>query len=196
MNRARVGPCIGPNPGARRSRVGDPARPCNAELALCRGLPGGPGYPRAVGRVAPLAQVRDMGGAPRLAHGPWPPRRGHDSYLHKLLYLEFGTCILSLVLLQEQDSARLWSLWAKAGAVGNAQRCPRQVRRCAAGASSTNPPPASVWRCSSASSGDEPVVDPVTELGAQRQSLIGSPNGCLGASVAPVQFACSTRMGV
>ena len=178
-----------------------------------------PGWPRAVGKAEPghkrsirtvcawrrpvplplarrAAHVADLGKRRNTAHGPWPPRRGHDSYLHKLLYLEFGTCILSLVLLQEQDSARLWSLWAKAGAVGNAQRCPRQVRRCAAGASSTNPPPASVWRCSSASSGDEPVVDPVTELGAQRQSLIGSPNGCLGASVAPVQFACSTRMGV
>jgi len=90
-----------------------------------------------------------------------------------------------------------WSLWAKAGAVGNAQRCPRQARRCAAGASSANPQPASVWRCSSAASWDEPFVDPVPELGAQRQSLIGSPNGCLGASgVNPVQLACFTRMGV
>jgi hypothetical protein len=36
---------------------------------------------------------------------------------------------------------RLWSLWAKVSAVGNAQRCPRQARRCAEGASSTNPQP-------------------------------------------------------
>jgi len=196
MNRARAGvakgrgqgaprrPCRGPGQAAQHGPrpLGTPAQrvgPCIGPTRCCKASPGA--RPGCALRLD-LALCRGL--------------RGHDSYLHKLLYLEFGTCILSLVLLQEQDSARLWSLWAKAGAVGNAQRCPRQVRRCAAGASSTNPPPASVWRCSSASSGDEPVVDPVTELGAQRQSLIGSPNGCLGASVAPVQFACSTRMGV
>ncbi len=27
---------------------------------------------------------------------------------------------------------RLWSLWAKVDAVGNARRCPRQARRCGA----------------------------------------------------------------
>lgn len=42
-----------------------------------------------------------------------------------------------------------------------------------------------------------PFVDPAAELGAQRQFLIGSPNGCLGAlGFIPVQFACFTRMGV
>lgn len=44
---------------------------------------------------------------------------------------------------------RLWSLWAKRGAVGNAQRFPRQAARFAAGELSTNPQPRKRFRCDS-----------------------------------------------
>ncbi len=45
----------------------------------------------------------------------------------------------------------LWSLWAKAGAVGNTQCFPRQVSRFAAGKLSTNPQSPSWFRCTSSS---------------------------------------------
>src|SRR5258706_11425942 len=109
------------------------------------------------------------------------------------------SCILNSVLYWTQDSARLWSLWAKAVAVGNAQRCPRQGWRCAAGASSTNPQPGlGLAAAARRPLGTKAFVDPATQLGAQLPiSLIGSPNGCLGAGeFAPVQLACLTRMGV
>ncbi len=44
-------------------------------------------------------------------------------------------------LLFIEHSRWLWSLWSKGCAVGNSKSCPRQVPRCAAGASSTNPQP-------------------------------------------------------
>jgi hypothetical protein len=54
-----------------------------------------------------------------------------------------------------------------------------------------------VWRCSSTRTCDGLVLDHVAEHRAQRQSLIGSPNGCLGAGgFGRLQLACSTRMGV
>ena len=93
MNRARVKSQNGPNQGARRSRGRAPAKPCNAEWARSGASPGatkgpfqipGPGYPRALGCVATLARAASPGRASRLAQGPWPPRRGHDSYVHKL----------------------------------------------------------------------------------------------------------------
>ena len=83
-----------------------------------------------------------------------------------------ASCILDFVHLIEHSSRWLWSLWAKAGAVGNAQRCPRQARRCAAGASSTNPQPASVWRrSSSASGGGLPTPRLSSECGAISSSV-------------------------
>jgi hypothetical protein len=54
-----------------------------------------------------------------------------------------------------------------------------------------------VWRCSSTCPCDEVSFGLVPERGAQRQSLIGSPNGCLGAGAScRLQLASSTRMGV
>jgi transposase len=78
-------------------------------------------------------------------------------------------------------------LWAKVGAVGNAQRCPRQARRCAAGASSTNPQPASVWRCSSAASWDESLVDPASGGLERRAATELAARGVRVAAVNPRQ---------
>ena len=57
MNGTRVRPQSGPNLGANRSRVGYPARICNDEWASFGASPYGPGYPRALGRVALLAKA-------------------------------------------------------------------------------------------------------------------------------------------
>ena len=93
LNRARVRPRNGPNQGARRSRGWAPAKPCNAEWSRSGASPRatkgpfqipGPGYPRALGYVATQALAASPGRASRLAQGPGPPRRGHDSYVHKL----------------------------------------------------------------------------------------------------------------
>ena len=76
MNAPAWGPGKGPTKAQSTDRFIDPSSIFNAEWALSGAPPFGPGYPRALGRVAPLAQVRDMGCAPRLAQRPWPPRRG------------------------------------------------------------------------------------------------------------------------
>ena len=56
MNRARVGSQKGPHLGARRSRGGAPARPCNDEWAPSGTPPEGPGCHRALRGVAALAR--------------------------------------------------------------------------------------------------------------------------------------------
>ena len=57
MNRTRVRPQNGPNLGAKRSRGGAPASICNDEWARFGALPSGPGQPRALGGVTPLARA-------------------------------------------------------------------------------------------------------------------------------------------
>ena len=57
MNGTRVRPQNRPDLGANRSRVGHPARVCNDERACFGTSPFGPGYSRALGRVALLAKA-------------------------------------------------------------------------------------------------------------------------------------------
>jgi hypothetical protein len=75
-------------------------------------------------------------------------------------------------------SLRLWSLWAKRGAVGNAQRFPRQAARFAPGELSTNPQPRKRFRCDSSFRPGAPK--PAGERGASRRCFMASPNGCWG----------------
>ena len=58
MNGTRVRPQNGPNLGAKRRRAVGPASICNDELAHFGASPFGPGRPRALGGVAPLAQAK------------------------------------------------------------------------------------------------------------------------------------------
>jgi len=72
MNGTRVRPQNRPNLGANRSRVGSPARICNNEWACFGVSPFGPGYPRALGRVALLAKADALA-----AQRAFPSTLGH-----------------------------------------------------------------------------------------------------------------------
>ncbi len=131
------------------------------------GYPGPSGEPRERAHCA-LQMLDVPPGTSALCASIGPVPGAHAGALGSLT----ASCILNYVLFIEHDGGRLWSLWAKAGAVGNAQRCPRQARRCAAGASSTNPQPASVWRRSSAASrGGSPTPRLSSEHGAISSSV-------------------------
>jgi hypothetical protein len=72
MTGTRVRPQNRPNLGANHRRVGDPARICNDEWACFGASPFGPGYPRALGRVALLAKADALA-----AQRAFPSALGH-----------------------------------------------------------------------------------------------------------------------
>jgi len=65
--------------GTRKARgaaqAGCLGKSCNAAGAHLPRSPFGPGYPKALGGVAPLARAACPGRAPRLARRLGPPRR-------------------------------------------------------------------------------------------------------------------------
>lgn len=141
------------------------------------------------GRQCDELQTKFVGGL-GCKEGCQSRTRSHRSGVHRVKRSSTHPCILDFVLFIEHDGGRLWSLWAKAGAVGNAQRCPRQARRCAAGASSTNPQPASVWRRSSTHS-----------WGGLSTPRLSSERGAISSSVArtvawahPASCRCSPQV--